>query len=114
MATYDVKETKDKYNNKTFIVYRNGKKTTSIKGWRQTVLKPYVLRLSKNGINEDEGIKLSVIFKAVNRKQKIWEIDSVANKVETASPSRVMYWYSLLFGKNEDGVKQFNKEIKNW
>nr|MDO8084643.1 hypothetical protein [Candidatus Sigynarchaeum springense]MDO8116117.1 hypothetical protein [Candidatus Sigynarchaeota archaeon] len=67
---------------------------------------------STNGdlvIDEEDGVRLSILFKSISRLQKMARIDSILANVRTMNREEAYYWYSKIFPykKNKKGLKSF-------
>nr|MDO8087777.1 hypothetical protein [Candidatus Sigynarchaeum springense] len=114
----------------------NGKKhVASANSWRINLIEPYIKEVMKrnvllkgfqktldgnkippqpsnNGetvITEEDGVRLSILFRSVCRLQKMSRIDSILANVRTMNREEAYYWYSKIFPhrKSSKGMKAF-------
>lgn len=89
------------------------KKNSAVKGFQQTLDGNRIQQSpSNNGdmiINEEDGVRLSVLFRSICRLQKMPRIDSILANVRTMNREEAYYWYSKIFPyrKNSKGMKAF-------
>jgi len=101
-------------------------------GWRLSLLEPYVKEIvkinnKKNGtqmnqnmkktyqrieqkkleIDEEDGVRLALLFKTVSRIRKMSKVDRILLNIKSMSREETYYWYSKVFTnrKRQTGVR---------
>lgn len=101
-------------------------------GWRLILLEPYVKEIvkinnKKNGtqmnlnlkkanlklvqtkleIDEEDGVRLALLFKTVSRIRKMSKVDRILLNIKSMSKEETYYWYSKVFTnrKKQTGVR---------
>ena len=101
-------------------------------GWRLSLLEPYVkeivkinnkrngnqtnLNMKKNNkrieqkkleIDEEDGVRLALLFKTVSRIRKMSKVDRILLNIKSMSREETYYWYSKVFTnrKRQTGVR---------
>ena len=105
-------------------------------GWRLTLIEPYIKEIlrnnkSKNGndkdvqinlnrekadqnnkrkkiiIDEEDGVRLALLFKTACRIRKMGKIDKILLNLKSISREEAYYWYSKVFnnGRKQNGVR---------
>ncbi len=105
-------------------------------GWRLTLIEPYIKEIlsnnkSKNGndkhvqmnlkrekvdqnikrnkiiIDEEDGVRLALLFKTACRIRKMGKIDKILLNLKSMSREEAYYWYSKVFnnGRKQNGVR---------
>ena len=104
-------------------------------GWRLTIIEPYIKEIlnnnkGKNGndkkiqmnlkwerahrnnsnkitIDEEDGVRLALIFKTASRIRKMGKIDKILLNLKSMSREETYYWYSKVFnnGRKQNGVR---------
>ena len=89
------------------------KKNTTVKGYQRTLdgnkFQPQPSNIDEIIINEEDGVRLSILFKSISRLQKMERIDSILANVRTMNREEAYYWYSKIFQhrKNTKGMRAF-------
>jgi len=89
------------------------RRNTTSKGHQQTLDGNKIQTQGSNNneivINEEDGVRLSILFKSISRLQKMTRIDSILANVRTMNREEAYYWYSKIFPyrKNKKGMKSF-------
>jgi len=101
-------------------------------GWRLSLVEPYVKEIvkinnQKNGtqmnlnkkkvnqkleqkklqIDEEDGVRLALLFKTVSRIRKMSKVDKILLNVKSMSREEAYYWYSKVFTnrRKQSGVR---------
>ena len=105
-------------------------------GWRLTLIEPYIKEIlrnneNKNGndknvqmnlkhekadqnnkrnkiiIDEEDGVRLALLFKTACRIRKMGKIDKILLNLKSISREEAYYWYSKVFnnGRKQNGVR---------
>ena len=101
-------------------------------GWRLSLLEPYVKEIvkinnKKNGnqvnknmkktnqrieqkkleIDEEDGVRLALLFKTVSRMRKMSKVDKILLNIKSMSREEAYYWYSKVFinRRKQTGVR---------
>lgn len=101
-------------------------------GWRLSLLEPYVKEIvkinnKKNGtqinlnmkkvnlkitqkkleIDEEDGVRLALLFKTVSRIRKMNKVDKILLNIKSMSREEAYYWYSKVFinRRKQTGVR---------
>jgi hypothetical protein len=89
------------------------KKNPAAKGYQRTLDGNKMLLDTNNEndivINEEDGVRLSILFKSISRLQKMARIDCILANVRTMNREEAYYWYSKIFQhrKNTKGMRAF-------
>ncbi|MHA1148408.1 MAG: DUF7680 family protein [Promethearchaeota archaeon] len=111
------------------------RKLAHIYGWRLTLIEPYIKEIlnnnnGKNGndeniqmnlkferahrnnnnkilIDEEDGVRLALLFKTVCRIRKMGKINKILLNLKSMSREEAYYWYSKVFinGRKQNGVR---------
>ena len=108
------------------------KKLADTYGWRLNLVEPYVKEIvkinsKKNGaqmnlnmkkanlkldqqkleIDEEDGVRLALLFKTVSRIRKMSKVDKILLNIKSMSREEAYYWYSKVFAnrRKQTGVR---------
>ncbi|KKM69311.1 hypothetical protein LCGC14_1452040 [marine sediment metagenome] len=105
-------------------------------GWRLTLIEPYIKEILRNNkikngndknvqinlkyekadqnykrnkiiIDEEDGVRLALLFKTACRIRKMGKIDKILLNLKSLSREEAYYWYSKVFnnGRKQNGVR---------
>ncbi len=105
-------------------------------GWRLTLIEPYIKEILRNNkskneidknvqmnlkrekadqnnkrkkiiIDEEDGVRLALLFKTACRIRKMGKIDKILLNLKSISREEAYYWYSKVFnnGRKQNGVR---------